>query len=157
MRRQSRGGAAGFIRWSAVICRSALSGSGDSSWRHRVTDAVPDLILQRNQRRRRQRRRRRRSLDAIDDETGDIDFPIGVIGIAAAVVAEQGWAYSRNLEQGVDHSCLAQIPDQQVALAIDVGPDMMGHLPGVAAQAYAAVIGRRAKPDRTAVGSILKG
>jgi len=45
-----------------------------------------------NQRRRRQGRRRRRPLDAIGDQTGDIDLAIGVVGIAAAIAAEQGRA-----------------------------------------------------------------
>ena len=47
-----------------------------------------DLVLQRCQRRGRQRRRWLGSLDAIGDKAGDINFPVGIIGVTPAIPAE---------------------------------------------------------------------
>ncbi len=50
-------------------------------------------------------------------------------GIAFAISAEQCRASSGNLEQSLDHSRLSQVAHQQVAIGIDVGPDMVGACP----------------------------
>src|SRR3981189_948702 len=117
---------------------------------------MPDLILEGNQRRGRQRCRRRRSLGAVDDKTGDVDFSIGIIWITFAIPGEYGRSYSGNLEERFDHSCLAQIAHQQVALGIDVWSDVMGDLPRIMAQAPPTGQRYRAEPNRTAIRSFFK-
>jgi hypothetical protein len=62
-----------------------------------VADAVPDLILQRDQRRRRQTHRGLSSLGAIDHQGGDVDLAVREIGIALTVSTEQCRARSGNL------------------------------------------------------------
>ena len=61
-----------------------------------IADAVPDLILHGNQRGRRQRQRWLRSLDAINDESCEVDFTIRVVRITFPISAEQCRARSRS-------------------------------------------------------------
>ena len=68
----------------------------------------------------------------------NVDFTIGIIGIAFSISAEQRRAGSGNLEKGLDHLGVSQIAHQQIALGVNVGPDV-GDLPGVMAQADTAV------------------
>ncbi len=98
---------------------------------HCVADTVPDLIFQSNQRRRRESYRWFCSLHPINDEIGNVYFAVRIVRIAFAISAEQCRARSRNLEESFDHSCLAQIAHQQVALGVDVGRDVMGYLPRI--------------------------
>src|SRR6185437_753213 len=128
----------------------------DLSWYHRLAGVMPDLILQGDQGRRRQRRRRFGPLDAVGDQARDVDFAIRVIGIPAAVPSEHRRANAGYLEQRIDHCGRPQIPHQQIPFGIDVGTDMMRHLPGIATEADPTVIGYRAEPDRTAIRALLE-
>jgi hypothetical protein len=74
-----------------------------------TADAMPDLILQDNQRWRRQRLRRLRSLDATNDEVSHVDLSVSVVRIAFAIPAEQCRAGPGNLEEGLNHSSFLQI------------------------------------------------
>ncbi len=65
---------------------------------HRISDAVPDPILQYNQGRWRQYLGWLRALGAVNGEAGDVDFSIRVVRIAFAVSAKQRRASSGNLE-----------------------------------------------------------
>src|SRR5262245_57393182 len=79
-----------------------------------------------------------------------------MVRIALAVSAEQCLTRSRNLEVVLNHPGVAQIAHQPVTLGIDVGRDVMGHLPRVVTQAYPAVEGCRTQPDRSAVRSLVE-
>src|SRR5450631_3967669 len=88
-----------------------MSGLANSSG-NRIADAVPDLILKSDQRWRGHLLRWLRSLDTINDQIGDVDFSVRVIGIAFSISTEQRRTRSGNLEECLDHSHLAQIVHQ---------------------------------------------
>src|SRR6185437_6874202 len=56
----------------------------------------------------------------------------------------------------IDHSGRPQIPHQQIPFGIDVGTDMMRHLPGIATEADPTVISYRAEPYRTAIRALFE-
>jgi hypothetical protein len=85
-----------------------------------------------------------------------MNLSIGIVGITLAVSPKQRRTDSRYLEEVHNHSRITQISHQQVALGVDIGCNVVGHLPGVVAQSDPAVERYRAEPDRTTVSPLVQ-
>src|SRR5690606_42026796 len=88
---------------------------------------------------------------ALIAQRADQTLAIGEIGVAAAVAAVLGRSGACNLVGGADPAGLGKVADDEIALGVDIGTDMVGDLSGVVAEADAAVEARRAEPARAPV------
>src|SRR5882672_5361439 len=113
-----------------------------------IGNRSPDLILKFDRRRARYRHRGTDTFLARLDQPQHPDFAVGVIEVAAAVVARHGRADARHLIFGIDHTRGFQIAREQRALGVDIRADMVGDGSGVFADANAAIEGRVAEPYR---------
>src|SRR6185436_14789868 len=115
---------------------------------HCIGDRAPDLILQRRRRWAWNRHRGPDALFAAFDQPQHPDFAIGVIEVAAAIMARDRRPDAGDLIFGVHHSGVFQIGREQRALVVEIGADVVRDRCGVFADADAAILGRRAEPDR---------
>ena len=92
---------------------------------HRIGDGVPDLILQLGRRRARDRHRGPVALPAGFDQPQHPDFAVGVIEVAAAIMAGDRRPNAGDLVFCRHHAGVFQVGREYRAFGIEIGADMV--------------------------------